>query len=236
MSSEQSLDPHLIEQTKQQIRNLVNEIAQLSRSRESRRRTSTRSSSPASSPLWRRSAAWSGPRTTRVGWRLQYQINLQETRLATKSEDDQIRHGRLLHKVMTTGEGLSGSAAIGRGRRRLGRQSDRLSPGARAAEDRAGRGRSDRDLPAVRGRALDPEGLPAVPPSDVRSGRRLPQEPAVAELLRPPGAVDAAGGVHAAGPREAQSPRHGLHDCQRGTAADRVRPRERGASARATAA
>ena len=31
MSTEQSLNPELIEQTKQQIRSLVNEIAQLSR-------------------------------------------------------------------------------------------------------------------------------------------------------------------------------------------------------------
>ena len=36
---------------------------------------------------------------------LQYQINLQETRLRDK-RGEQIRHGRLLHKVLTDGEGM----------------------------------------------------------------------------------------------------------------------------------
>ncbi len=48
-------------------------------------------------------AIWTVTETGQLS--LEYQINLRETRLA-ESEEDQVRHGRLLRKVMTGGEGM----------------------------------------------------------------------------------------------------------------------------------
>jgi multidrug efflux pump subunit AcrA (membrane-fusion protein) len=105
MSTEQPLDPGLIEQTKQQIRALYAEIAQLARSDISPEEFYAEMLPRVISAL----AAVGG-----VVWAkqpqgqlaLQYQINLQESRLGEKSEEEQIRHGRLLQKVMNTGEGM----------------------------------------------------------------------------------------------------------------------------------
>jgi len=103
MSTEQSVDPELVEQTKQQIRNLVREIAQISKSE----------IGPAEfyDAILNRivtalaavgGAVWTVSETGQLA--LEYQINLRETRLA-ENEDDQVRHGRLLRNVITTGEG-----------------------------------------------------------------------------------------------------------------------------------
>jgi len=105
MSTEQPLDPGLIEQTKQQIRALYAEIAQLARSDISPEEFYAEMLRRVISAL----AAVGG-----VVWAkqpqgqlaLQYQINLQESHLGEKSEEEQIRHGRLLQKVMNTGEGM----------------------------------------------------------------------------------------------------------------------------------
>jgi len=105
MSTEQPLDPGLIEQTKQQIRALYAEIAQLARSDISPEEFYAEMLPRVISAL----AAVGG-----VVWAkqpqgqlaLQYQINLQESRLGEKGEEEQIRHGRLLQKVMNTGEGM----------------------------------------------------------------------------------------------------------------------------------
>ncbi len=105
MSTEQPIDPGLIEQTKQQIRALYAEIAQLARSDISPEEFYAEMLPRVISAL----AAVGG-----VVWAkqpqgqlaLQYQINLQESRLGEKSEEEQVRHGRLLQKVMSTGEGL----------------------------------------------------------------------------------------------------------------------------------
>jgi multidrug efflux pump subunit AcrA (membrane-fusion protein) len=104
MSSEQSLDPQLIEQTKQQIRSLVNEIAQLAKSESTPEAFYAEFLPRVVSAL----AAVGG-----VIWTLEeqgrlaikYQVNLRESRLAEVSEEDQARHGRLLHQVMAAGEG-----------------------------------------------------------------------------------------------------------------------------------
>jgi multidrug efflux pump subunit AcrA (membrane-fusion protein) len=48
-------------------------------------------------------AVWTVTETGQLS--LEYQINLRETRLA-ESEDDQVKHGRLLRKVITGGEGI----------------------------------------------------------------------------------------------------------------------------------
>ncbi len=104
MSTEQSVDPELVEQTKQQIRNLVREIAQISKSEVapvdfydavlSRIVTALAAVGGA---IW--TVAENGQLM------LEYEINLRETRLA-ESEEDQVRHGRLLRKAMANPEGM----------------------------------------------------------------------------------------------------------------------------------
>ncbi len=102
MSSEQSLDPQLIEQTKQQIRGLVNEIAQLSKSDLSPEEYYGEFLSRVVSALAAIGGAiWTTDSEGRLA--LQHQINLNETRLR-ESEEHQRRHGQLLHKVLTTGK------------------------------------------------------------------------------------------------------------------------------------
>jgi len=104
MSTEQSLDPQLIEQTKQQIRSLVNEIAQLAKSEVAPPEFYGEFLPRVVSAL----AAVGG-----VVWTLEpegrlsigYQINLQETQLRERQED-QVRHGRLIQKVLSSGEGM----------------------------------------------------------------------------------------------------------------------------------
>jgi multidrug efflux pump subunit AcrA (membrane-fusion protein) len=104
MSTEQSVDPELVEQTKQQIRNLVREIAQISKSEVapvdfydavlSRIVTALAAVG---------GAVWTITETGQLT--LEYEINLRETRLA-ENEESQVRHGRLLRKVIKGGEGM----------------------------------------------------------------------------------------------------------------------------------
>ena len=80
MSTEQSLDPSLIEQTKQQIRTLVNEIAQLSKSDLSPEEFHTEFLPKVVDALAAIGGAiWTVDDQGRLA--LQYQINLQETKL-----------------------------------------------------------------------------------------------------------------------------------------------------------
>ncbi|HUT93152.1 MAG TPA: biotin/lipoyl-binding protein, partial [Thermoguttaceae bacterium] len=103
MSSEQSLDPQLIEQTKQQIRMLVGEISQLAKSEIAPEEFYGEFLPRVVSALAAvGGAVWVMEDQGRLA--LGYQINLQQTRLR-ESEDDQIRHGRLLQKVLASGEG-----------------------------------------------------------------------------------------------------------------------------------
>ncbi|NQT11889.1 MAG: HlyD family secretion protein [Planctomycetes bacterium] len=113
MSSEQSLDPQLIEQTKQQIRMLVNEIAQLAKSDIAPEEFYGEFLPRVVSALAASGGAvWVSEERGRLA--LGYQINLQQTQLGA-SEENQMLHGRLLQKVLTAGEGAiipphSGSA------------------------------------------------------------------------------------------------------------------------------
>lgn len=113
MSSEQQLDPHLIEQTKQQIRSLVNEIAQLARSDASPQEFYGEFLTRVVSALAATGGAvWAMNDDGRLA--LQYQIQLAEARL-DRDEEGQRRHARLLYRAMQTPEGLlvppqSGSA------------------------------------------------------------------------------------------------------------------------------
>ncbi|MBI3836855.1 MAG: biotin/lipoyl-binding protein, partial [Planctomycetia bacterium] len=118
MSTEQSVDPELVEQTKQQIRNLVREIAQISKSEvapaefyDAVLNRIVSALAAVGGAIW--TLTESGQLT------LSYHINLPATRLA-ESEENQQRHGHLLHKVLTSGEGLlaaphSGSSKIEEG-------------------------------------------------------------------------------------------------------------------------
>jgi hypothetical protein len=104
MSTEQSVDPELVEQTKQQIRNLVREIAQLSKSE----LEPTEFYDAVLNRLVTALAAVGGAVWTfndNGQLDLEYQINLLETKLA-ENREGQIRHSRLLRKVMTSGEGM----------------------------------------------------------------------------------------------------------------------------------
>ncbi len=113
MSTEQSLDPQLIEQTKQQIRSLVSEIAQLSKSEVAPEEFYTEFLPRVVSALAAiGGAVWTVEDQGRLN--LQYQINLQETKLR-ESEEAQRRHGRLLGKVVQSGEGLLVPARSGAG-------------------------------------------------------------------------------------------------------------------------
>ena len=98
MSTEQSLDPQLIEQTKQQIRTLVSEIAQLSKSEMAPEEFHGEFLPRVVSALAAiGGVVWSIDGQGRLG--LAYQVNLQQTKLH-ESEENQLRHGRLLQKVL----------------------------------------------------------------------------------------------------------------------------------------
>ena len=103
MSTEQSVDPHLIEQTKQQIRGLVVEIAQLAKQDVNAREfygafldRVVQALAAAGGAVWTVSDAGA--------LELQYQINFRETRLADNQQYLQ-RHGMLLQKTLAGGEG-----------------------------------------------------------------------------------------------------------------------------------
>jgi multidrug efflux pump subunit AcrA (membrane-fusion protein) len=104
MSTEQqTVDPELVEQTKQQIRHLVREIAQLSKSDIAPAQYYDALLNRVVSAL----AAVGGAVWTLEQGRLdlQYQINLRQTGLADSPQDQQ-RHGRLLQQVLQSGEGM----------------------------------------------------------------------------------------------------------------------------------
>ena len=102
MSTEQSLNPELIEQTKQQIRTLVNEIAQLAKSDISPQEFYAEFLARVVSALAAVGGiVWALEDEGRLA--LQYQINLQKSGLRD-NEEGQRQHGQLLSRVMTGGE------------------------------------------------------------------------------------------------------------------------------------
>ncbi|MGA2060391.1 MAG: HlyD family efflux transporter periplasmic adaptor subunit [Thermoguttaceae bacterium] len=103
MSTEQPLDPQLIEQTKQQIRSLVGEISQLTKTEISPEEFYSEFLTRVVSALAAvGGVVWTANQDGQLA--LQYQINLQETRLR-EQEEAQAQHGRLLYKVFSGGEG-----------------------------------------------------------------------------------------------------------------------------------
>lgn len=103
-SASSSFDPEIIDQTRQQLRSLVTEIEGLSRSEMSPGEFYEGFLTRVVTAL----AAIGGAVWTLEdggGLRLNYHMNLQQARLGD-NEVDQQRHGRLLHKVAATGEGM----------------------------------------------------------------------------------------------------------------------------------
>ena len=104
MSTEQSIDPHLIEQTKQQIRSLVAEVAQLAKEDIAPEEFYSGFLTRVVSALAAEGGAiWTTNAEGRLA--LQYQIELQKTGLR-ESEDAQAQHGRLLYKVLSDGNAI----------------------------------------------------------------------------------------------------------------------------------
>ncbi len=104
MSTEESLDPSLIEQTKHQIRSLVNEIAQLAKEDVAPEQFYGEFLPRVVSALAANGGAvWTVNEDGRLA--LQYQMNLQQTNLRDNEEGQQ-QHGRLLYKCLSGGEGM----------------------------------------------------------------------------------------------------------------------------------
>ncbi|MBN1591065.1 MAG: HlyD family efflux transporter periplasmic adaptor subunit [Pirellulales bacterium] len=104
MSTEQSMNPDLIEQTKQQIRTLVGEISQLSRSDIAPEDFYAEFLNRVVSALAAvGGAVWIVEDEGRLA--LKYQSNLQKSGLRD-NEEGQRQHSRLLQRVMTGGEAL----------------------------------------------------------------------------------------------------------------------------------
>jgi len=104
MSTEQSLNPELIEQTKQQIRTLVAEISQLSRSDIAPEDFYTEFLNRVVQALAAvGGAVWIIEDEGRLT--LKYQTNLQKSGLRD-NEEGQRQHGRLLHRAMSGGEAM----------------------------------------------------------------------------------------------------------------------------------
>jgi hypothetical protein len=103
MSTENSVDPQLLEQTKEQIRSLVSEIAQLAKSdispdefyQEFLGRV-IQALAAVGGVIWTRNETGA--------LRPHFQVNLKQTGLHENPEAH-VRHGRLLHQVMEKGEG-----------------------------------------------------------------------------------------------------------------------------------
>ena len=104
MSTDQPVDPQTIEQTKHQIRGLVNEISQLSKEDLSDEQYYGEFLQRVVTAL---AAVGGAVWTVGDGGRLEltFQINMRMTELGQEGEDQQ-RHGRLIHQAMRKEEGM----------------------------------------------------------------------------------------------------------------------------------
>ena len=103
MSVEQSVDAHLIEQTKQQIRSLVNEITQLSKSDIAPEEFHGEFLPRVISALAAVGGAlWTLDDNGSLG--LAYHVNMREAKLHEDEEANK-RHSRLLYRILRSGEG-----------------------------------------------------------------------------------------------------------------------------------
>jgi len=102
MSSEQKLDPSLLEQTKQQIRNLVSEIAQISKSEISPEEFHSEFLPRVITALAATGGAvWTVNSNGQIT--LGYQVNLQEAHLHDNEEANK-KHSRLLYQTLNSEE------------------------------------------------------------------------------------------------------------------------------------
>ncbi|MEX2140214.1 MAG: HlyD family efflux transporter periplasmic adaptor subunit [Pirellulales bacterium] len=117
-------DPDLLDQTRQQIRGLVSEIESLSRSDvpppefyEGFLNRLVQALAAEGGAVW----------VLGEGGRLElaYQVNLRLTRLADRREDQE-KHGRLLRKIITSGEGTLAAPHSGEGDDQTGNPTDYL--------------------------------------------------------------------------------------------------------------
>jgi multidrug efflux pump subunit AcrA (membrane-fusion protein) len=128
MSIEQPLDPQLIEQTKQQIRSLVAEIAKLSKTEVSPEEFYGEFLPRVVSALAAvGGAVWTLNPEGQLA--LQYQINLQETQLR-ENEAGQAQHARLLYKALGNSEGMLVPPHSGAGELQSLDQPDSQTPAA----------------------------------------------------------------------------------------------------------
>jgi len=103
MSTEQSVDTQLIEQTKQQIRSLVNEITQLAKSDVAPEEFHGEFLPRVISALAAVGGAlWTIDDNGSLG--LAYHVNMRESKLQDNEEDNK-RHSRLLYRILRSGEG-----------------------------------------------------------------------------------------------------------------------------------
>jgi hypothetical protein len=103
MSIDQSVDAHLIEQTKQQIRSLVNEITQLSKSDIAPEEFHGEFLPRVISALAAVGGAlWTLDDNGSLG--LAYHVNMRESRLHENEEHNK-KHSRLLYRILRSGEG-----------------------------------------------------------------------------------------------------------------------------------
>jgi biotin carboxyl carrier protein len=103
MSTEQSYEPELVDQTRQQIRGIVREIEGLARAEISPEEFYEGFLHRVVAALAAvGGAVWTLDEDGRLA--LSSQINLAETRLH-ESEEDQHKHGKLLRKILSSGEG-----------------------------------------------------------------------------------------------------------------------------------
>jgi hypothetical protein len=123
-SSQTSVDPDLLDQTRQQIRGLVSEIEALSRSDvapaefyEGFLNRVVQALAAEGGAVW----------VLGEGGRLElaYQVNLRLTRLADRREDQE-KHGRLLRKIITSGEGSLAAPYSGDGDGQTGNPTEYL--------------------------------------------------------------------------------------------------------------
>jgi multidrug efflux pump subunit AcrA (membrane-fusion protein) len=147
MSIEQPLDSQLIEQTKQQIRSLVGEIARLSKTDVAPEEFYGEFLPRVVSALAAvGGAVWTLNPEGQLA--LQYQVNLQETHLR-ENEAHQAQHARLLYKALGSSEGMLVPPHSGPGESDAREQSDDQTPAANPTEFLLVLGLLKTDLEAV---------------------------------------------------------------------------------------
>ena len=230
MSTEQSLDPQVIEQTRQQIRSIVSEIAQLSKQGLSPQefyggfltRIVTALAAVGG-------AVWTV--TEEGALSLEYQIRFEETKLQGEDrEEDRVRHARLLHRVLQSGEGGLMAPHSGPGDEESGVNPTEflLVLGPLKTEVKVA-GVVEVFQRADTGAATQKGYLRFLLQMCELAGEFIKSNQ-LRHFVGPAGALEPVGGFHPLDPRQPRSARNGVHHRQRGAAVDRLRPGYGGAA------